>query len=223
MVCCEKGMPLKDLYRKGLYLEYFTIGYNLVEATASIVFGALAGSIALIGFGLDSIVESLSGLALIWRLKQHGRISRQKEEMVERRAMRFVAITFFILAAYILYESVSKLVYGEIPEASLPGMVIAVLSLIVMPALAWMKNDTGKRIGSRALVADAKETQACAFLSLALLLGLGLNYLFGFWQADPIAGMVIVLFLLREAYKVWEEAGEADEEEREDSPEVTGS
>lgn len=209
---------MMDPFKKGLYLEYFTIGYNLVEAAASIAFGALSGSIALIAFGLDSIVESLSGGVLIWRLRQHGRISREREERVEKRAMRFVGATFFILALYVLYESVTKLVYREIPEASLPGIIIAMVSLIVMPVLALMKKDTGKRIGSRALVADSKETLACAFLSLALLLGLGANYLFGFWQADPIAGMVIVIFLLREGYEVWEEAGEeaAGDEEAQD-------
>jgi len=205
-----------DLYKKGIYLEYFTIGYNLVEAAASIAFGALSGSIALIAFGLDSIVESLSGLVLIWRLRQHGRVSREREEMVERRATRFVGTTFFILAVYVLYESVTKLVYREIPEASLPGIIIALVSLIVMPVLARMKNDTGTRIGSRALVADSRETLACALLSLALLLGLGANFLFGFWQADPIAGMVIVIFLLHEGYEVWNEAGEVEEEEEPD-------
>jgi cation diffusion facilitator family transporter len=217
---------VKDLYRKGLYLEYFTIGYNVVEAATSIAFGAIAGSIALIGFGMDSIVESLSGLVLVWRLRKHGKISREREEKVERRAMRFVAVTFFILGAYVLYEAVEKLVSRAAPEASLPGIIIALVSLVVMPVLAWMKKDTGERIGSKALVADSKETLACAFLSLALLLGLGLNYLFGFWQADPIAGIVIVLFLLHEGYEVWKEAGEKDGEdgeETQDRPHVTGS
>jgi len=204
---------VKDLHKKGLYLEYFTIAYNALEAGASIAFGALAGSIALIGFGLDSIVESLSGLVLIWRLVQHGRISREREERVERKAMRFVAVTFFILAAYVLYESVSKLVHQDAPEVSVPGIIIALVSLIVMPVMAWVKKDTGERIGSGALVADSKETLVCAFLSLALLLGLGSNYLFGFWQADPIAGIFIVLFLLYEGHEVWEESGEGEEEE----------
>jgi divalent metal cation (Fe/Co/Zn/Cd) transporter len=124
-------------------------------------------------------------------------------------------VTFFILAAYVLYESVSRLAFKEPPEASLPGIIIAIISLTVMPFLAWMKRDIGERIGSRALIADSKETLVCAFLSLALLVGLGLNYLFGFWQADPIAGIVIVFFLLHEGYEVWEEAGETGEEERE--------
>ncbi len=202
----------EGLYRRGLRLEYFTIAYNALEAAASIGFGLLAGSVALVGFGLDSVVESLSALVLIWRLRKHGKVPREGEERVERKAMRLVAATFFVLAAYVLYESVTKLAFREAPEESLPGIVIAFLSLAVMPVLARMKKNTGERIGSSALVADSRETLACAFLSLALLAGLGINYLFGFWQADPIAGILIVLFLLREGYEVWEEAGEREEE-----------
>ena len=204
-------MATDSLYRKGLHLEYFTVGYNLLEAAASIVFGGLAGSIALIGFGLDSIVESLSGLVLIWRLRQHGKISPEKEERIEKRAARFVAITFFVLGAYILFESIKKLATAEIPEPSLPGILIAVVSLIVMPLLTWQKYKTGKQINSVALIADSKETLACAFLSVALLLGLGANYLFGFWQADPIVGFIIFAFLFREGWEGWRESSqEAD-------------
>ncbi len=189
------------LYKKGLYLEYFTVGYNILEAIVSIVFGSIANSIALIGFGLDSIIESLSGLVLIWRLSQHGKISKAAEERLEKRATKFIAITFFILGVYISFQSVRKLVIEEIPEPSLPGIVIATTSIIIMPLLTWQKYKTGKQINSRALVADSKETLACAFLSLALLLGLGTNYLFGFWQADPIVGMIIAAFLFREGWK----------------------
>lgn len=196
------------LYRRGLWLEYFTVAYNMAEAAVSIVFGVLAGSIALVGFGLDSIVESLSGGILIWRLRQHGKCSEEYEERIEKRAMRFVAVSFFILGAYILYESVNKLVSSEVPDASLPGIIIAVASLIVMPLLAWQKIRVGKAIGSQALIADSKETLACAALSVALLLGLGANYLFGFWQADPLAGLVIVFFLVREGREVWQESFE---------------
>ncbi len=194
------------LYRKGLWLEYFTVGYNILEAAVSLVFGALAGSIALIGFGLDSIVESLSGLVLIWRLRKHGKISKTEEERIERKAARFVALTFLVLGLYVLYESVKKLALVEAPEPSLPGIIIALASLVVMPLLTWQKYRTGRQIGSRALVADAKETLACAFLSLALLLGLGTNYLFGFWAADPFVGLVIVAFLFRESWLTWREA-----------------
>ncbi len=204
-------MNTDRLYRKGLHLEYFTVGYNILEAIASIVFGGIANSIALIGFGLDSIVESLSGLVLIWRLRQHGKISREAEERIEKRATRFVAISFFILGLYVFFESIKKLVLVEIPEPSLPGMAIAMASLIAMPLLTWQKYKTGKQIDSRALVADSKETLVCSFLSVALLLGLGTNYLFGFWQADPIVGLLIVAFLFREGWESWKESSEETE------------
>jgi len=200
------------LYRKGLRLEYFTVAYNIGEAVVSILFGSLAGSIALIGFGLDSIVESLSALILIWRLRQHGKISEEAEERVEKRATRLVATTFFVLGTYVLVQSVRVLVLREVPEPSLPGIIIAAVSIVVMPLLMWQKYRTGKRIGSRALIADSRETLACGFLSLALLLGLGGNYLFGFWQADPIVGLIIVAFLFREGWESWKEQGEGENE-----------
>ena len=196
------------LYRKGLRLEYFTVAYNILEAVASIVFGSIAGSVALIGFGLDSIIESLSGIVLIWRLRQHGKISASAEERIEKRAARFVAVTFFILGAYVLFESVNMLISVDIPDTSVPGMLIAAASIIVMPLLIWQKYKTGKQIDSKSLVADSKETLACAFLSVALLMGLGANYLFGFWQADPIVGFIIVAFLFREGWEGWKESGE---------------
>lgn len=201
-------MDVDRLYRKGLVLEYLTVAYNVLEAVASIVFGSIASSIALIAFGLDSIVESLSGLVLIWRLRQHGRVSHDAEERLERRAIRFVAVTFFILGLYVLVESVRKLVLGVVPDTSLPGMAIAVVSLITMPLLTWQKYTTGRQINSRALVADSKETLACAFLSVALLVGLGANYLFGFWQADPMVGLMIAAFLFWEGWHGWKETSE---------------
>ncbi|HMA05322.1 MAG TPA: cation transporter [Methanomicrobiales archaeon] len=200
--------PAPTLHQTALHLEYFTVGYNIVEAVASIVFGNLAGSIALIGFGLDSIVESLSGLVLIWRLRRHGHISRDEEERVERRAQRFVALTFFILGAYVLYESGAKLIFREAAQPSSAGIIIALLSILIMPMLAWRKQQVGMGIGSRALIADSKETLACAFLSVGLLAGLGANQLFGFWQADPLAGLFISLFLFREGYEGWRESGD---------------
>ena len=200
----EKNM--KELYRKGLYLEYFTVAYNTVEAVLAIVFGKMANSIALIGFGLDSIVESLSGIVLIWRLHKHGKISEEEEEKVERKAMKFVAVTFFVLGGYVLFQSLKKLITKEIPDPSLPGIILAVVSIIVMPVLSVQKIKTGKQIKSKALIADAKETFACALLSIALLLGLSLNYALGIWQADAIAGLIIVIFLIREGCESWEAA-----------------
>lgn len=199
---------MNRLIKKALFLEYFTVGYNLLEAFVSILFGAMADSIALIGFGLDSIVESLSGMVLVWRLRQHGKISAEQEEKIEKRAQMFVAVTFFILAAYVLLESVNKLLSGERPEPSLPGIILAIVSIIVMPLLMVQKYRVGKQINSKALIADSKETLACAFLSVALLIGLGSNYLFGFWQADPIVGIVIVVFLVREGIENWQESRE---------------
>lgn len=201
---------LGKLYKKGLLLEYFTVAYNILEAVLSIMFGHMAGSIALVAFGLDSIVESLSGGVLIWRLRQHGRISEEEEGRLEKRAVRFVALTFFILGFYVLFQSIKKLVLLEIPDPSIPGIIIAAVSLMVMPLLSWQKHKIGKQIASKALIADAKETLACSLLSAALLIGLGSNLLFGFWQADAIAGLVIVFFLFREGRESWLEAQESD-------------
>ena len=190
-----------DNHQRALYLEYFTVGYNALEAIASIAFGMIAASIALVGFGLDSIVESLSGLILIWRLYDHRHLSAEETESKENRAVKFVGATFIILGLYILYESTEKLIANKPPETSLPGIIIALASLAVMPVLAKKKRILGERMNSRALIADSKETLACAWLSVALLLGLGMNYLFHFWQADPIAGLIIVAFLLREGWE----------------------
>lgn len=200
------------LYRKGLYLEYLNVGYNVAEALVSIMFGALAGSIALIGFGLDSVIESLSGLVLIWRLRQRGKVSEADEARIEKRAVKLVAISFFVLGAYVLEESVRKLITADIPGTSVPGIIIAIVSLVFMPVLMVQKYRTGKAIGSKALVADSKETLACAFLSVALLIGLGTHYLFGFWQADPIVGLIIVAFLFKEGWEGWKEANEEEDD-----------
>ncbi len=188
------------LYRRALSLSYFTVGYNISEGILSLLVGLLADSIALVGFGLDSFAESLSGGVMVWRLRKHGKISEEEEEKVEKKAVRFVSYTFFILGAYVLYESLEKLYVHQIPEPSLLGMVVAIVSIIVMPILFYLKYQTGKSIGSRSLVADSKETLACVFLSGALLMGLGLNYLYGIWQADPIVGLVIVFYLGKEGF-----------------------
>ncbi len=205
---------MDKLYRDALRLEYFTVGYNILEAAASIFFGSAANSIALVGFGLDSIVESLSGLILIWRLRQHERVSPAEEKSIEKKAMKFVGMTFFLLGIYVLYESLSKLIFAEVSEPSLPGIIIAILSIIIMPLLSFRKRKLGEKMGSRALVADSEETLACAILSVPLLLGLLANYLFGFWQADPLVGIIIVIFLFREGLEWWRESEEDEEDEK---------
>jgi cation diffusion facilitator family transporter len=188
------------LKKKALFLSYFTVGYNILEGILSILAGSLAGSIALIGFGLDSFVESLSGSVMIWRFRKSGKISEEEEEKAERTATRLIGYSFFILGAYVLYESGKKLFLRANPDPSLFGIIIAIASIIVMPILFYLKYQTGKAIGSRSLMADSKETLACVFLSIALLTGLALNYWYGLWQADPIAGLVIVIFLIKEGY-----------------------
>ncbi|OKH21230.1 hypothetical protein NIES593_16580 [Hydrococcus rivularis NIES-593] len=201
---------MENLHKKGLRLEYFTVAYNVFEAVLSIGFGSLSNSVALVGFGLDSIVESLSGLILIWRLRKHRNLSEEEEKAIEQRAMKLVAATFFILGVYILLESVQKLLTQEIPQPSLAGILIAIASLITMPILAWQKYRIGQSLGSRALIADSKETLVCGWLSATLLLGLGLNYTFGFWQADPMAGTAIALFVFKEGWETWKESQEKD-------------
>ncbi len=192
------------LERRARGLSYFTVGYNLAEGAVSVVTGMLAGSIALIGFGLDSGVESLSGAVMIWRFRRPD-LSAEEEERTEARAARLVGYTFFLLAAYVLYESLEKLIAREPPHPTLMGIAIAAVSLVIMPALAYLKRRTGQALGSRALVADSQETVACAYLSAALLAGLGLNYWAGLWWADPVAGIVVVGFLCMEGYKTLRE------------------
>jgi len=191
-------------YRKALFLSYFTVAYNIVEGVVSVAAGVAAGSIALSGFGIDSFIESLSAGVMIWRFSGAGDGDREREEAIERKAVKLVAATFFVFGLYVLYESAAKLYLREQPEPSLPGIVIAGVSTVVMPVLFVMKYRAGKELGSRALVADSRETLACVFLSVSLLAGLGANYLFGFWWADPLVGLLVVFFLMREGVEMLE-------------------
>lgn len=190
-----------DLRRKALFLAWFTVGYNILEGVLSIAVGAASGSVALVGFGLDSAVETLSGAVMIWRFRNYDTISEEEEERVERRATRLVGYTFIILVAYVVFASIRSLYGREVPERTLLGILIASVSLLVMPLLARVKYRTGQALGSRSLMADSRETLACSLLSAALLVGLGLNYAFGLWQADPLAGLLIAVFLVREGYE----------------------
>ncbi len=193
------------LKQKALRLSYLTVGYNILEGVISLLAGFLAGSIALVGFGLDSFVESLSGGIMIWRFRHHADLAPAEEERREKLAVKLVGWTFLVLAAYVLYESLKKLVFQEAPAPSLLGIAIALISLIIMPLLFFLKLHLSGELGSASLRADAKQTLACAFLSLALLVGLGLNYVAGFWQADPVIGLVIAAFLAREGYETLKE------------------
>ncbi|MBI1893618.1 MAG: cation transporter [Candidatus Rokubacteria bacterium] len=201
-------IPERTRYlRWGLRLEYFTVGWNSLEAIVAIGAGVIAGSIALVGFGLDSVVEVLSGAILFWRLRvELCGAAPEASERAERRALLFVGLSFFVLGAYILYESGKKLWLQEHPKESVVGLGLAIVSLVVMPALALGKQRTAARLGSRALAADAKETAICSYLSFALLLGLGLNAWLGWWWADPVAALAMVPLILREGREAVEEA-----------------
>lgn len=180
--------------RQALRLEYFTIAWNVIEAVVAIGAGAFVGSIALLGFGLDSVIETVSGGTLLWRLRQRG----EREERAEARALRIVGITFFALAAYVTYESVLDLRQRHRPEESVLGMVLAMVSLVVMPLLGRAKRRVARELQSAALAADGMETYLCSYLSFTLLLGLGLNAWQGWWWADPVAALAMVPFMLRE-------------------------
>jgi len=193
------------LKRKALRLSYFTVGYMVLECLLSLLAGFLAGSIALVGFGLDSLLEILSGGVMIWRFFPHRGLSEAAEARLERRAVKIIGYTFFILAAYIFYEAAQKLLFVEIPGPSLLGICVALASALVMPALYLAKFRTGESLGSASLKADSRQTLTCGLLSVALLIGLGLNYLYGLWQADPIFGLVIALFLVREGHRTVKE------------------
>ena len=184
-----------EALRQGaIRLEYFTIFWNVLEALVAILAGLVAGSIALVGFGLDSVIEVVSGVALFWRLRQRGEL----ESRAEARALKIVGLTFFALAVYVGYESISNLWLRRQPEKSLVGIALAAVSLVVMPVLGYAKRRVARELGSRALAADAMETFLCSFLSLALLLGLALNAALGWWWADPVAALGMVAFMVRE-------------------------
>jgi divalent metal cation (Fe/Co/Zn/Cd) transporter len=203
------------LLRRGLLLEYLTVGWNVGEGVIAVVSGFVAGSPALIGFGVDSFVESVSGAALIWRLRAEigGDLDDDAVERVERRAERFVGIAFLLLAAYVAFEAVRALVSGSAPDASPVGIVLTAVSIVVMLWLARAKRQTGEALGSRALIADSMQTYACWYLSVTALAGLVLNAALGWWWADPVAALAIAVILVREgleALRVVEVDDEAD-------------
>ena len=182
--------------RRGRKLEYFTIVYNSLEGLISIIAGLVAGSVSLIGFGIDSAIEMTSGAALLWRLNHE--FSPERRESAERITLKVVGFCFVVLAIYILYDSVSILIRHEAPERSIPGIVIAAVSVVVMPLLARSKRKVAAGIGSAAMQADSRQTDFCTYLSAILLCGLGLNALLGWWWADPIAALVMVPIIANE-------------------------
>ena len=185
--------------RIGRRLVAATAAYNVVEAVVALWAGAEAESIALLGFGFDSVIEFSAAMALFWRLRVEARgMPAEAVERAERRVGRFVGVTFLLLALYVLAEAALTLWRREPPSETLVGIALATASLAIMPGLAWGKLRAAARVGSAALRAEAKETLACAYLSFALLVGLGANALAGWWWADPAAALLMVPWLVRE-------------------------
>jgi divalent metal cation (Fe/Co/Zn/Cd) transporter len=182
--------------RHGRRLEYFTIAWNALEGLVAVVVGAIAGSISLVGFGIDSFIEVTSGSVLLWRMSVDAEVPRS--ELNERRALRIVGVCFLLLAAYIAYESVLDLWSRRAPEHSIPGIVLACVSLVVMPILSRAKRKVGNALGSPAMHADARQTEFCTYLSAILLAGLILNFFFGLWWADPAAALIMVPIIGKE-------------------------
>lgn len=185
------------LLRRAWWLAVFTVAWNLAEGGVAITAAALAGSRALVGFGVDSFVESASATVLIWRLSVERR-SPERAEHVEQRALRIIGVTFLALATLVGMESFRSLLAGEQPDVSWTGIVLTVVSLIVMPVLAREKRRVGGALGSRSVEADSQQTQACVYLSAVVLAGLAANAAFGWWWADPVAALGVVVFLVRE-------------------------
>jgi divalent metal cation (Fe/Co/Zn/Cd) transporter len=193
-----------QLLRRALGLLGFTVLYNIAEGVIAVWFGGKAGSTSLVAFGIDSGIECAASGVLLWRMAVQMRgADAERTEAAERRARRFIGVPFFALAVYVLVEAGLTLWDRDAPDASPVGIVLTILSLIVMPLLAWLKLRTARGIGSRALAAEAKETVACSWLSAITLAGLGFNAAIGWWWADPVAALTMIPWLLREGREAW--------------------
>lgn len=194
MVEAEKGR--QPFAERGKRLEYFTITWNVLEGLIGVFAGLIAGSISLVGFGADSFIEVTSGAALLWRMSVDAR--EETRERSERVSLRIVGVCFLILSVYIAFESLTDLIKQRAPERSIPGIVLAGISLIVMPILSRAKKQVGTELGSVAMHADARQTDFCMYLSAILLAGLVLNATLGWWWADPAAAVLMVPIIARE-------------------------
>jgi divalent metal cation (Fe/Co/Zn/Cd) transporter len=181
---------------RGRRLEYFTIGWNTLEGLVALAAGAFTRSISLVGFGLDSFIEVASGAALLWRMSVDSDVERRERN--EKVSLRIVGVCFLTLATYLTYEAVSDLITKRAAEHSLPGILLACVSLLVMPLLSRAKRRVGRAIGSAAMHADVKQTEFCTYLSAILLGGLLLNALWGWWWADPAAALVMIPIIAKE-------------------------
>ena len=188
--------------RRGVALEYASLLYTLVETVVGLLAGVAAGSVALIGFGLDSLVESSSAAVVLWRLRAERAGGRSTEDL-ERRAIRLISLAFFALAAYVGIRSVVDLAQRSQPDDSAVGIGLAAVSVVVMPLLAWGKRKVARALDSRSLQADSRQTSLCTYISGFVLVGLAANWLFGWWWADPVAGLAIAALALQEGRELW--------------------
>ena len=189
-------------------LNRFSLAWNVVEGVIAVLAGIAAGSVSLIGFGIDSGIEVSAAVILAWRLHQERRSGCM--QAYDRKATRLIAVAFFALAAYVWVDAVSDLAGRARPEASLPGLLLAVASVIIMPWLARAKRALAPALGSQAVSADAQQTSLCALLSAVLIVGVGLNMAFGWWWADPVAALVIGALALEAGRRVWRADSLAD-------------
>jgi divalent metal cation (Fe/Co/Zn/Cd) transporter len=189
-------MDRRDIARQGRRLEYFTISWNSLEGLVAVIAGAVAGSISLVGFGIDSFIEVISGAALLWRMLADA--DAERRERIELVALRVVGVCFLALACYVAYEAVRDLVGREAPAHSLPGILLACVSLVVMPLLSRAKRRVAAALRSTAMHADARQTEFCTYLSAILLGGLVLNSVWGLWWADPVAALVMAPIIAKE-------------------------
>lgn len=187
----------EQLHRRVRFIVGFTITYNVIEAIVAITAGVLASSVALIGFGLDSVVEVLSAIAVAWQF------TRKDPERWEKATVRAIGLAFFALAAYVTIDAIVSLIWQEGPEHSPLGIGITTLSLIVMPLLAWFEIRTGRALGSKSVLADARQLLLCVYLSGAVFIGLILNSVFGWWWADSVAALFVAFLAVREGIEAW--------------------
>jgi divalent metal cation (Fe/Co/Zn/Cd) transporter len=192
----ETALSRHAITQRGIKLEYFTIAWNSVEGIVAVVAGVVAGSISLVGFGVDSFIEVTSGAVLLWRMSIDA--EERQRERAEQMTLRIVGACFLALAAYVGYEALNNLLEKRTSEPSLPGIILACASLVVMPLLSQAKRRVATQLKSASLHSDAKQTEFCTYLSAILLGGLVLNAAFGLWWADPIAGLVMVPIIARE-------------------------
>lgn len=195
----ESVINREDIVQRGKRLEHFTIAWNSLEGLVALIAGAIAGSISLVGFGIDSFIEVTSGAALLWRMSVDA--DAESRERNEKLSLRIVGACFIALAAYVLYESISDLVTRKAPQHSLPGIILACVSLVVMPILSRAKKRVGTELGSRAMRADARQTDFCVYLSAILLAGLVLNAALGWWWADPASALVMTPIIAKEGFE----------------------